>query len=283
MPLSEFALRSVFHPTDFSPASEVAFAHALKLALEAKAELRIMHVDATRPHWDEFPQVRETLARWGLLPPGSPRNAVSRLGLQVEKAHARGRDPVTAILHYLEQAPADLIVLATHQRQGPVRWMYEAIAEPITRQSGAMTLFVPPRSTGFISLQDGSINLHQIVIPVDQVPHPQSAVNAVIRLSRLVKTPNVSCTVVHVGARDKMPKLYLSDSPGWTWTKTIREGDIVEQILRSADEQAADLIAMATQGHKGFLDALRGSTTERVVRGARSSVLTIPADQPYLA
>lgn len=38
-------LSSVFHPTDFSPASEVAFAHALRLALDAKAELHIMHVD----------------------------------------------------------------------------------------------------------------------------------------------------------------------------------------------------------------------------------------------
>ncbi len=37
-------LQSVFHPSDFSPASEVAFAHALKAALIAKADLTILHV-----------------------------------------------------------------------------------------------------------------------------------------------------------------------------------------------------------------------------------------------
>jgi len=52
----------------------VAFAHALKLALFARAELRLMHVAADEEdmHWSDFPGVRATLARWGLLPDGSP-------------------------------------------------------------------------------------------------------------------------------------------------------------------------------------------------------------------
>jgi hypothetical protein len=149
------------------------------------------------------------------------------------------------------------------------------MAERIAGQSGVMTLFVPPRSTGFVSVQDGSVNLRQIVIPVCRVPHPRSAVNAVIGLSQLVKTLNTSCRVMHVGMRDEMPMLPLPDGPGLTWTQTVQDGEVVEQILRSADEQSADLIAMVTQGHKGFLDALRGSTTERIVREARCPVLAI--------
>jgi nucleotide-binding universal stress UspA family protein len=275
MPIPSFTLRSIFHPTDFSQPSQVAFAHALKLALEAKAELRIMHVGMATPSSGEFPQVPETLTEWGLLPPGSAKNAVSKLGLQVEKVRARGSDPLKSILRYLERKPVDLIVLATHQRRGFARWMHEAMAERIAGQSGVMTLFVPPRSTGFVSVQDGSVNLRQIVIPVCRVPHPRSAVNAVIGLSQLVKTLNTSCMVMHVGMRDEMPVLPLPDGPGLTWTQTVQDGEVVEQILRSADEQSADLIAMATQGHKGFLDALRGSTTERIVREARCPVLAI--------
>jgi hypothetical protein len=34
---------------------------------------------------------------------------------------------------------------------------------------------------------------------------------------------------------------------------------------------------MATLGHHGFLDALRGSTTERIVRNSTCPVLAIPA------
>ncbi len=277
MPYPPLRLRSVFHPTDFSQASEVAFVHALKLALDAKAELRIMHIDRAKPQWSQFPQVRETLARWGLLPPGSPKTAVGRLGLQVEKVQYRGGNPVTPILRYLDRKPADLVVLATHQRRGFARWLHEAIAEPVARQSEVMTLFVPPNSTGFISLEDGCVRLRRIVMPVSQIPHPGSVLQAVIGLSKLVNTSAVSCVVMHVGTREGMPTLSLPDDIGWKWTESIQQGDIVDRILESANARAADLVAMATHGHKGFLDALRGSTTERVVRKARCPVLTIPA------
>ena len=61
---------NIFYPSDFSPASEVAFAHALKWALLAQAELSILHV-APQPkdvQWTDFPGVRHTLERWGILP-----------------------------------------------------------------------------------------------------------------------------------------------------------------------------------------------------------------------
>ena len=41
--------------------------------------------------------------------------------------------------------------------------------------------------------------------------------------------------------------------------------------------QNADLIIMATEGRQGVLDAMRGSVTERVVRGADCPVLAVPA------
>jgi nucleotide-binding universal stress UspA family protein len=39
-------LESIFHPSDFSEGSEVAFAHALKIALMAGAKLTMLHVEA---------------------------------------------------------------------------------------------------------------------------------------------------------------------------------------------------------------------------------------------
>lgn len=83
----------ICHPTDFSPASEVAFVHALKLALASRGALTIFHFAyeaeaAGDAH--EFPLVRETLTQWGLVPPGSPREAVGALGLQVRKVEVGG-------------------------------------------------------------------------------------------------------------------------------------------------------------------------------------------------
>ena len=40
---SHFNLTHIVHPTDFSLTSDVAFGHALKLALASKAKLRMIH------------------------------------------------------------------------------------------------------------------------------------------------------------------------------------------------------------------------------------------------
>ena len=58
-----------------------------------------------------------------------------------------------------------------------------------------------------------------------------------------------------------------------------REGPIVDTIVQAASELDADLVVMATQGHAGFLDAFRGSTTEQVLRRAARAVLAVPAAQ----
>jgi nucleotide-binding universal stress UspA family protein len=56
----------------------------------------------------------------------------------------------------------------------------------------------------------------------------------------------------------------------------LRTGDVVKSIVDAALEYDVDLIGMPTAGHHGVLDALRGSTTERVIRHAPCPVLAVP-------
>lgn len=56
----------------------------------------------------------------------------------------------------------------------------------------------------------------------------------------------------------------------------LREGASAwGEIVAAAEEEAADLIAIATHGHSGFKHLLLGSTAERVVRKAGCPVLTV--------
>jgi nucleotide-binding universal stress UspA family protein len=57
---------SVLHPSDFTAASENAFAHALAIALLRKTELTILHTGDSPEDWRKFPAVRSTLERWGM-------------------------------------------------------------------------------------------------------------------------------------------------------------------------------------------------------------------------
>ena len=73
-----------------------------------------------------------------------------------------------------------------------------------------------------------------------------------------------------------MPALRLPEVPGWEWKKELRTGEVIEGIIKSAKENKADLIALATDGRNGFLDALRGSHSERILRYGVAPLLTIP-------
>lgn len=57
---------------------------------------------------------------------------------------------------------------------------------------------------------------------------------------------------------------------------TLRTGDVIEGIVKSAKEHKVDLIALATDGRNGFIDALRGSHNERILRYGIAPLLTIP-------
>ena len=268
---------SVFHPSDFSEASEVAFAHALKIALVAKTRLSVLHV-AARPGvgWQDFPGVRETLARWKLIPEGSSRGAVGELGIRAQKVIAKSSDPVKACLGFLEKHPADLIVLAVRQRKGRMRWLEKSVGEPIAHAAGQMTLFVPHGVDGFVSRQDGSVSIRNILIPVTSKPQPQPSIEAARRLIRNLQLPSGTVTLLHVGAAGKMPPVKLPEDTGWVWKRVVRVGDPVETIVQVAAKLPADLIVMTTDGPDGFLDGLRGTTSERVLRKAGCPVVSLP-------
>lgn len=277
-PPSTTILQHVLHPSDFSPASETAFAHALKAALVAKAALTILHVSASGERdWTEFPGVRQTLERWGLLPKNSPKSAVPELGINVRKIIAKDKDPVKSVLAFLEHEPNDLIVLATHQDKGRVRWLENSVAQPVARKSRQMTLFIPAGVKGFVSFEDGSVSLKNILIPVAPVPSPQPAIHAAVRIAQRLNCPAGRFTLLHAGDEGGMPDVSCPDVPGWEWTKLARQGDITPVILETAHAMEADLIVMSTEGRDGFLDALRGSHSEQVLRQCACPLLAIPA------
>jgi nucleotide-binding universal stress UspA family protein len=270
-------LDSVLFASDFSAGSLTAFHHALKAALVAKSRFTVLHLSpGVAAAWTEFPGVRETLERWGLLPPGSPRAAVPELGIDVRKAVAHGPSPVQSVLRYLESNPADLIVLATHANDGRAGWMKESVTDPIARKAGQMTLCIPDGVAGFVSAGDGAISLERILIPITSQPNPQTAVAAAARFVARLQRPRGTFTLLHVGESNAMPAVQCPTVPGWEWKKVTCAGDVIQGILGTSRKESADLIVMSTDGRNGFLDALRGSHSERVLRSATCPLLTIP-------
>lgn len=265
---------SIFHPSDFSKASDSAFAHALAIALLRQTELVIMHAGGESiGDWSRFPPVRKTLERWQVLAPASPRSAVfDKLAVRVIKVSARG-DPVEASIAHIEKQKPDLVVLATRGRHGLPLWLKPSISQAIARRSKAMTLFVPRGCRGVVSM-DGVIRLRRILLPVDNQPDSQEAVIRAQRAAEAFGDDVVEITVLHANG-GKLPELDYPKSKACSWKPLRRNGDVVKVILDAA--RSADLIIMATEGEHGAFDAFRGSVTEQVVRGVECPVLAVPA------
>jgi nucleotide-binding universal stress UspA family protein len=201
-----------------------------------------------------------------------------KLGVRVKKAMLHGRFPALAIAQHLDAEPADLLVVATAGREGAARWLHGSVAEAMARWSRTMTLFVPADAErNLVAVADGNLTLANVLIPVDRTPDPATAIELARRAAEIMSDDKVTITLLHVGDETGMPSVRTADGPQWTFARMHRDGDPVDEIAAAAELVRADLIVMPTEGRHGVFDAMRGSTTERLLRRARCPVLAVPA------
>ncbi len=280
MPSTDTTLsfKKIFHPTDFSADSYTALIHALKLAVTTKAELSMMHIDSDvgREDFEQFPRIRPILEQWKILRSQSTKDHVAQLGLSIHKTRATSKNPTEALLTYLANHPTDLLVMATHQYDGLARWHHQLVAEPVARGSHTPTLFVPAHVEGFVMRETGQPRLRRVLIPAVEQPNPQLAIDRTTQLGLALGCERLTGLLVHVGNDATFHSLNYPSSQGIVWRTMECHGDIVDVILRMANDFDIDLIVMPTEGHDSLLDTMRGSTTERVLRGARCPLLALP-------
>ena len=115
------------------------------------------------------------------------------------------------------------------------------------------------------------------MIPLAHKPNSQPAIDLAADLASTLESETVLFELVHLGKEADTPRYTHPNRPGWSWNTLVAKGDPVEWILAVGADFDVDLIVMTTEGHTSLFDLLRGSTTERVVRGARCPLLAIPA------
>lgn len=263
-------IHAIAHPTDFSADGLSAFAHALRLALANRCRLDVLHVRKPddRDHWDRFPHVRELLERWGVLAAGAHvEDIAAQTGVQVRKVEIRDGDAADGLSHFLASHRPDLIVMASHGQHGIGRLLAGSVSTDVLQAAHVPSLVLGPRAKPIVAWETGALTLGKILVPVAHDPAPAGVMRL---LSTLTEGLGASFDVVHAGG--DVP--HVHDARGAALPVRRLEGPVVETILSEA--KGADLIAMPTSGRHGILDALRGSTTERVVREAPCPVLALP-------
>jgi nucleotide-binding universal stress UspA family protein len=275
---------SILHATDFSEASRPAFAYALVFSLIRQTKLTLLYVGDDHlgiDGWTKFPPVRKTLERWGLLEPGSRKADVfDAFAVRVKKVAIRDSRPARAVVEYLEEDPADLLVLGTEGREGLPRWMEPSIAEAAAEKSGAMTLFVSDEARGFVSPDTGNLALRRILVPVAPSASSETAITMATRAARAAQAEDdtpVQITLLHVGSDKPIaPRLEDAQASYCAFEVERREGDVVDEIIAAAEEKRVELIVMTTRGRNSLIDAVRGSKTQQVLRRSPCTLLAVP-------
>jgi nucleotide-binding universal stress UspA family protein len=110
--------------------------------------------------------------------------------------------------------------------------------------------------------EKGEVHILHVLQPVSLSAPPQMAAGYAPELEALAKP-----------AKDLLARAAKSLTDAGFKTETLlREGDIRETILDTAQEWKADLIVMGSHSHRGARRFLLGSVAESVVRHAPCSV-----------
>jgi nucleotide-binding universal stress UspA family protein len=222
--------------------------------------------------WDAFPHARRLLASWGLMGLEEPPSLIDeRLGVKITKVDIQHRTPISGLFEFILSHRPDLIVLATHGRAGFNQWLRGSVSEEIARRTHIPTLFMGPQSRGFVDAIKGELHLARILIPIAHHPSPRGSLRVLGSLLGALAVDTPALDLIHIG--DAPPEV----DAGSDHAVEVMQGAVVDTISRVAQDRHVDLIAMPTAGREGFVDALRGSTTEKVLRQAPCPVLAIPA------
>jgi len=297
--------KRIFVPTDFSENANRAVAYAAMLAEHFQSEITLFHViamfeyDPNNPAY-HFPNADEVYASMEQQAGKNLRDIHRRHSAVVfNNVMVRGLSPAGEIRAYLEENRFDLVVMGTHGRSGLGHFLLGSVAEKVTRHSNCPVMTIRHKPGD----EEVQPEFRRIVVPIDFSTYSKQAVAQAAQLANVF---GASLEFVHVIEEQLHPAYYVTGETsifdlipdlrersmqamqefvqsqnlkGIHHTFHIREGRAHSEIVHFAEEQHADLIAIATHGLSGLDHLFLGSTTEKVIRRSPVPVLSVKIDQ----
>lgn len=209
----------------------------------------------------------------------------SRLGGSAKVLVKQGEDPAEQVLE--EAEGHDLVVVMTHGRGGPKRWILGSVAERIVRHCSVPVLL------GNAKAREGW-EIKKILVPLDGSEVASSVLELAGSLARGHEAEIVLFRAAWVDPTDNM-LAYTRESDalrrsikaeleqlaeplrrdGIQVTPRVALDYPAEAILKAAQLTGSDLIAMTTHGRTGLKRWVLGSVAEKVLRASGCPVLLV--------
>jgi nucleotide-binding universal stress UspA family protein len=274
-------------PLDGSPASEQALPYAQRIARATLAHVvpvraaQAFTVPGTDPTKAQLAAIAEAQT---YLDEQAAR--LSTIGLVTETAAMYG-EAASVILNEVQVRKADVVVMATHGRAGPGRWLFGSVADEVLRSSPVPIILVPPgaaspwptdRPLRILVPLDGSELGESVLETLDSFA---ARLGADVVLIQVVALPPYGLYAQGAEYLGTGPDAALMEAQRYLaeMSKRLQPtfqsvrvraviGQPVTAIALIATEERADLIAMATHGRSGLARLVLGSVTTGVLQRA---------------
>lgn len=309
----------VIAATDFSDASESALAVAEDLARKLDAPLELVHVLEHVPveavSGPEFGPFAHSMADRAAALDEAMRDALGeRLRARAAEMTARGT-PATArvltggrpwdsLVEIAEREKASFIVMGTHGRRGPARWLLGSVAERTVRGATCPVIVTPARKADVLTAWSRGTRPLRAVVAVDL--GDSAPIEAVRRFRR---AGGCDVTAVHLYWPPSQMKRHeviepfeLESPPAAIQERVTRElgatvgelpgkgeltlhvrpewGRLSDPLLRIAGEREADLLVLGTHGRHVLEGFAAGSTAYGVLKRIDRAVVFVPPPRP---
>jgi nucleotide-binding universal stress UspA family protein len=276
---------TILLPLDGSPLAEQALPHAEWVAQRLGARIvltRVLPIVTSTGEIDDLGAAASGRAYLDQIAAG-----LSEHGLDCQSELPAGH-PATEILDQARTSGADLIVMATHGRSGPGRWLYGSVADAVLRDSPIPVLLVPPHVTAPPPI-DQSLT---ILVPLDGSPLGEAALEPACELAHRLRAELLLVQIVPWpplvygdgtalmvldpeqmlgAARDYLAGIAARLQPTLEHTIRVRAElgrPTPASIAGIADAEHADLIAMSTHGRSGLARLVLGSVASGTLQRA---------------
>ncbi len=287
---------------DGSPLAETAVPIAAQLARLVAGKLTLLHiVERHAPtevhHVRHLASVAEANA---YLDDVAQRSFLVDLRVDTHVHTNAVNDVTRSIVEHAAELQADLIVMCTHGRSGPRRFLFGSIAQQVIAHGTTPVLLIPPR----LSEHPPQFNLRQIVVPLDGDPDHEQGLPVAIGLAQIshaaihlvVVVPKIETLKDEKAATGKLLPIattaildmqqsdaseYLQDQiahvkdSGVSLMSEVSRGDPAEVVIESARRANADLIVLGTHGKTGMDAFWSNSITPKVSDQSPAPVLLV--------
>jgi nucleotide-binding universal stress UspA family protein len=293
-------ISTIIAPLDGSPESEASLPVVAEFAHRTGADVVLLTSIYQPAGWGEFQFTidLEKEARAAQQYLDSRRSRLERDGLTVEAQVVSG-SPAEAIVDYAAARRAGLIAMSTHGRSGATRWALGSVADQVLHGTHTPLLLVRPHKLA----REARPSFKKILVPLDGSQLSESVLPFVKDLARsfsagLVLSHAVfPAAMVYPGfeagsANQRIwDEVYQAageqvgataaalEKEGFQVKTMVSLGPAVDEVLRVAAEESADLIAMSTHGRSGLGRWVLGSVADAVVRRAELPVLLVRPPQ----